>query len=120
MRPFAVVVKSDGVCDYEIDAAYGHHVSLAEIQARLAPYVLDDRFTIIFDLNGDAPRLLPNTEKGDYANLARSTRTDNRQRIQSRTHCQCFEDTGISTSTHPGSRGRDYSKLSIRRGCCHS
>ena len=61
---FVVIVKSDEFCDYIADAAYGHRVSESAIQECIEPYTRDNRFTLVFDLNGEPPRILPNREKG--------------------------------------------------------
>jgi hypothetical protein len=64
MRRFVVIVQSDGFDDYIHSAARGHHVPQNEILACLEPYILNDRFTLVFDLDGTPSRILPNSEKG--------------------------------------------------------
>ncbi len=63
-EPFVIIVESDEFCDYIADAAYGHRVSESAIQECIEPYTRDNRFTLVFDLNGEPPRILPNREKG--------------------------------------------------------
>ena len=66
MRPFVIVVEPDGDLwqDFLFPAAYGNDVKPSEIDAVVAPYRLDGNFTIVFDLDGAPPRILPNVEKG--------------------------------------------------------
>jgi hypothetical protein len=64
MRPFAIVVEPDGFCDHMVDAARGYNVTLRKIKEVVASYFLEGKFTIIFDLDGTPPRVLPNKEKG--------------------------------------------------------
>lgn len=63
-QPVVVVVQSDNMCDYILDAAIGHQVKENAVQDVIAPYELDGRFTIVFNLNGSPPRVAPNSEKG--------------------------------------------------------
>ncbi len=67
MRPVVIVVEPDGDShlDFLFPAAWGLDVKPSEIEAVVNPYCLDGRFTIIFDLDGTPPRVLPNTEKGN-------------------------------------------------------
>lgn len=62
-RPFVVIAMSDEFTDYIMDAAHGHSVSESAIRACIEPFILYGRFTLVFDLNGELPRLLPNSEK---------------------------------------------------------
>lgn len=64
VKPFVVIAQSDEFCDYIADAAYGHRVSESAIQECIEPYIRDNRFTLVFYLNGEPPRILPNSEKG--------------------------------------------------------
>lgn len=63
-KPFVIITQSGWFCDYIADAVYGHDVPESTIRECIEPYTLDDRFTIVFDLNGKPPRILPNSEKG--------------------------------------------------------
>jgi len=63
-RPFVIIVRDDGHCDYIRDAAHGHNVPEADVEACVKPYKKQGRITIVFDLNGAPPRVLPNSEKG--------------------------------------------------------
>ena len=62
-RPFVIIVQPDGVCDYIYSAARGHKVEINKIKEIIAEYTLDNRFTIVFDLDGREPHILPNTKK---------------------------------------------------------
>ncbi|KKN17626.1 hypothetical protein LCGC14_0963780 [marine sediment metagenome] len=68
-NPFVIIVHPDGFCDYIYDAAEGHQVGVDRIEEIVASYRRDGQFTIVFDLDGREPRVLPNTEKGTYENI---------------------------------------------------
>jgi len=65
MRRFVIVVKPDmDLQEFVHSAAYGHKVEEDEIRKRIGPYIKNGKLTIVFDLDGMPPSVLPNGEKG--------------------------------------------------------
>ena len=72
MRLFAVVVEPDtdsigspnSLTDSLLAVAHTYDVKPSEVEKQVEPYLLDGLLTIVFDLDGGEPRLLPNSQKG--------------------------------------------------------